>query len=199
MIVSPGLARRRSDRPTQRHRAAARRSLRHVPSRRRLGAVQPADLRRRRGARRRSRRSRGAASCRRGRRIRRTGRSSVSTAERRRDRDDLGDGSTSGAAEGDAARVCRRRATLDRRAGNWARRISSSRCREPYTLPAEGTDVFRIFVLPMPVATARVRARPRVPARAMPKVVHHANIRIDPTPASRASRRGRSRRPATTA
>ena len=53
-----------------------------------------------------------------------------------------------------------------------------------YTLPAEGTDAFRIFVLPIPVETARfVRGLEFRPGN--PKVVHHANIRIDPTPASR--------------
>jgi Flp pilus assembly protein TadD len=56
--------------------------------------------------------------------------------------------------------------------------------KQPYTLPAEGTDAFRIFVLPIPVATARfVRGLEFRPGN--PKVVHHANIRIDTTPASR--------------
>lgn len=55
---------------------------------------------------------------------------------------------------------------------------------QPYTLPAEGTDVFRIFVLPIPVDTVRfVRGLEFRPGN--PKVVHHANIRIDKTPASR--------------
>ena len=53
-----------------------------------------------------------------------------------------------------------------------------------YTLPAEGTDVFRIFTLPIPTATARfVRGLEFRPGN--PKVVHHANIRIDPTAGSR--------------
>jgi hypothetical protein len=56
---------------------------------------------------------------------------------------------------------------------------------EPYTLPAEGTDAFHIFVLPIPVGTARfVRGLEFRPGN--PRVVHHANIRIDTTPASRA-------------
>ena len=56
--------------------------------------------------------------------------------------------------------------------------------KQPYTLPAEGTDAFRIFVLPIPVATARfVRGLEFRPGN--PRVVHHANIRIDTTPASR--------------
>ena len=55
---------------------------------------------------------------------------------------------------------------------------------QPYTLPAEGTDVFRIFVLPIPVDAVRfVRGLEFRPGN--PKVVHHANIRIDRTPASR--------------
>jgi Flp pilus assembly protein TadD len=55
----------------------------------------------------------------------------------------------------------------------------------PYTLQAEGSDVFRIFVLPLPVATTRfVRGLEFRPGN--PKVVHHANIRIDATRASRA-------------
>ncbi|HWW86700.1 MAG TPA: tetratricopeptide repeat protein, partial [Vicinamibacterales bacterium] len=55
---------------------------------------------------------------------------------------------------------------------------------EPYQLKAEGTDVFRIFVMSLPVQTTRfVRALEFRPGN--PKVVHHANIRIDRTPASR--------------
>ena len=55
---------------------------------------------------------------------------------------------------------------------------------EAYTLPAGGTDVFRIFVIPLPVDAARyvtgVEFRP-----GNARVVHHANIRIDRTPTSR--------------
>jgi len=55
---------------------------------------------------------------------------------------------------------------------------------QPYTLPPEGTDVFRIFVLPIPVDAARfVRGLEFRPGN--PRVVHHANIRVDATPASR--------------
>jgi Flp pilus assembly protein TadD len=55
----------------------------------------------------------------------------------------------------------------------------------PYTLPASGTDVFRIFVLPLPVSTTRfVRGLEFRPGN--PKVVHHANIRVDTTRAARA-------------
>lgn len=53
-----------------------------------------------------------------------------------------------------------------------------------YTLPAASTDVFRIFVLPVPLDAPRfVRGLEFRPGN--PRVVHHANIRIDPTPESR--------------
>ena len=56
---------------------------------------------------------------------------------------------------------------------------------KPYRLQAEGTDVFRIFVMPLPVARGQfVRGLEFRPGNA--KVVHHANIRIDRTAASRA-------------
>jgi tetratricopeptide (TPR) repeat protein len=55
---------------------------------------------------------------------------------------------------------------------------------EPFTLPAEGVDVFRTFVLPVGVETARnVRGLEFLPGNA--RVVHHANIRIDRTSGSR--------------
>ena len=55
---------------------------------------------------------------------------------------------------------------------------------EAYTLPAEGTDVFRIFVIRLPVDAPRyVRGVEFRPGNA--RVVHHANIRIDRTPTSR--------------
>ena len=54
----------------------------------------------------------------------------------------------------------------------------------PYVLPPDGTDVSRVFVLPLPVATMRyVKGLEFRPGNA--RVVHHANIRIDRTPASR--------------
>jgi Flp pilus assembly protein TadD/mono/diheme cytochrome c family protein len=50
----------------------------------------------------------------------------------------------------------------------------------PFTLPAGGTDVFRNFVLPYPLAVSHtiraVEIRPGAPA-----IVHHANILIDRT------------------
>src|SRR5213593_3164070 len=56
---------------------------------------------------------------------------------------------------------------------------------QPYSLQAEGTDVFRIFVIPVPVTKTRfIRGFEFRPGNA--RVVHHANIRIDNTSASRA-------------
>jgi tetratricopeptide (TPR) repeat protein len=55
---------------------------------------------------------------------------------------------------------------------------------QPYVLQADGTDVSRVFVLPVPGNTRRyVKGLEFRPGN--PKVVHHANIRIDRTPASR--------------
>jgi tetratricopeptide (TPR) repeat protein len=55
---------------------------------------------------------------------------------------------------------------------------------QPYVLQADGTDVSRVFVLPVPVRMMRyVKGLEFRPGN--PKVVHHANIRIDRTPASR--------------
>ncbi len=54
----------------------------------------------------------------------------------------------------------------------------------PFVLPAEGVDVSRVFVFRLPVSAMRyVRGLEFRPGNA--KVVHHANIRIDRTPASR--------------
>jgi tetratricopeptide (TPR) repeat protein len=54
-----------------------------------------------------------------------------------------------------------------------------------YTLQPEGTDIFRIFVVKLPVdAVKYVRGMEFHPGN--PRVVHHANIRIDRTGASRA-------------
>ena len=55
---------------------------------------------------------------------------------------------------------------------------------EPLTVPAGGSDFSRAFVLPLTVATTKyVRGLEFRPGPAA--VVHHANIRIDRTPASR--------------
>jgi hypothetical protein len=54
----------------------------------------------------------------------------------------------------------------------------------PFTLGPEGTDVFRIFAIPIPIDRLRfVRGLEFRPGNA--RVVHHANIRVDKTPASR--------------
>ncbi len=55
---------------------------------------------------------------------------------------------------------------------------------EPFTIPAAGVDVFRNFVLPIPVEKIRfVKAVEILPGNK--KVVHHANILIDRTGAAR--------------
>jgi cytochrome c-type biogenesis protein CcmH/NrfG len=56
---------------------------------------------------------------------------------------------------------------------------------QPFTLQPDGTDVFRIFVIPLPVDRLRfVRGLEFRPGN--PRVVHHANIRVDRTGTSRA-------------
>ncbi len=55
----------------------------------------------------------------------------------------------------------------------------------PYTLQAEGPDVFRNFVIPIPALTTRyVKAVEILPGNK--KIVHHANILIDRTRSARA-------------
>lgn len=55
---------------------------------------------------------------------------------------------------------------------------------QPFMLQGGGTDVSRVFVIPLPIAARRyVRGLEFRPGN--PKVVHHANIRIDRTSASR--------------
>ncbi|MCE2540202.1 MAG: tetratricopeptide repeat protein [Acidobacteria bacterium] len=55
---------------------------------------------------------------------------------------------------------------------------------EPYTLQAEGTDVLRKFAIPIPIPDRRyVQGVEFQPGN--PRVVHHANMKIDPTLASR--------------
>ena len=58
------------------------------------------------------------------------------------------------------------------------------RLADAYTLAGGGSDVLRNFVIPIPVTRTRyVRGIEFRPGNA--RVVHHANMRIDPTPASR--------------
>jgi len=55
---------------------------------------------------------------------------------------------------------------------------------EPYAVPAAGRDLYRNFVIPLPVASRRfVRAVELLPGN--PKVVHHAFLFIDATEESR--------------
>jgi Tfp pilus assembly protein PilF len=55
---------------------------------------------------------------------------------------------------------------------------------EAYTVPADGTDIFRTFVLPIPGSAPRyVRAVEFQPGNA--RVVHHANLGVDRTRSSR--------------
>jgi tetratricopeptide (TPR) repeat protein len=55
---------------------------------------------------------------------------------------------------------------------------------EPYLLPAEGADVFRTFVIP--IASASPRYVRGLEFRTGPtRAVHHANVKIDPSRASR--------------
>jgi mono/diheme cytochrome c family protein len=58
------------------------------------------------------------------------------------------------------------------------------RMADAYTVPADGADVFRTFVIPIPVTAARyVRALEFRPGNA--RVVHHANLGVDRTRSSR--------------
>ncbi len=54
---------------------------------------------------------------------------------------------------------------------------------KPYLLAADGSDTSRVFVLPLPVA--RLRYVRGIEFRAGNPRIHHANIRVDSTPASR--------------
>ena len=95
-----------------------------------------------------------------------------------------------GAAEGERADE---RATFPKKSAAPAQQSSGWRLGSPdlivtlpqaYSLQAEGTDVFRIFVIPLPVTKTRfVRG---LEFRTGNPRVHHANIRLDKTGASRA-------------
>ena len=65
---------------------------------------------------------------------------------------------------------------------------------EPFLLPADGDDVFRKFAIPIPITETRfvegLEFQPAVRGigstwTSNPRVIHHANMRLDPTPASR--------------
>ena len=90
-----------------------------------------------------------------------------------------------GASEGDPADLPPMR---EARAAGW--RLGTPdlvvEMPEPYALRAggEGDDVLRKFAVPIPVRQTRyVRGVEFQPGN--PRVVHHANLKIDPTPASR--------------
>jgi tetratricopeptide (TPR) repeat protein len=85
-----------------------------------------------------------------------------------------------GMAEGDAADL----PAAPRPTHGWQLGVPDLIVQPPrYTLQSDGTDVFRIFVIPLPVGERRfVRGLEFRPGN---RVVHHANIRIDRTPASR--------------
>jgi hypothetical protein len=87
-----------------------------------------------------------------------------------------------GTPEGDSRRL----ATAPRYDGGWqlGQPDLVVSLAEPYTLKADGTDVFRVFVIPIPTSGSRfVRGVEFLPGN--PKVVHHANIRLDATETSR--------------
>ena len=166
-----------------RRRADHLRALHGVPSRRRDRSV-PADVLPRRAAARVADRRRHDAPCdaaveaaRRGRSVRRCAACSPTRKSRT-----IREWAAQGAVEGNAADL----PPLPewRSAGNSGHRMWSSRMPEPYMLRAEGPDVFRTFVLPIPTDSARyVRAVEFNPGNA--RAVHHANFGIDRTRSSR--------------
>ena len=88
----------------------------------------------------------------------------------------------SGAPEGDRSAL----PPLPNWADGWQLGAPDLIVRMPaeYTVPADGPDVFRTFVVPIPGAAARyVRAIEFHPGN--PRVVHHANLGIDRTRSSR--------------
>ena len=88
----------------------------------------------------------------------------------------------SGAAEGDAADLPEPPATVD----GWAlgEPDLTVTLPVPYTLPADGPDVFRNLVMPLPVAETRwVRTVELRPGN--PQFVHHAIMAVDDTTSSR--------------
>lgn len=96
------------------------------------------------------------------------------------DIDLIGQWADEGAAEGDASDL----PPLPRWAPGWQLGEPDLVVSLPeYTLRAEGADVFRTFVVPIPGTGMRyVRASEFRPGS---QTIHHANIRFDSTPASR--------------
>jgi len=96
-----------------------------------------------------------------------------------------------GAPEGNPADLPPMPAGLPRRSGEAAEagwKLGTPdlvvRMDEPYTVRADGSDVFRTFVIAVPLDKARyVRAIEFQPGNA--RVVHHANLGVDRTQASR--------------
>jgi len=87
-----------------------------------------------------------------------------------------------GAAEGDAADL----PPAPKYTAGWqlGRPDLIVKMPRPYILPAEGSDVFRNFVIPIPVAAARyVRAIEMLPGNR--QLIHHANVLIDRAQVSR--------------
>jgi Tfp pilus assembly protein PilF len=91
-----------------------------------------------------------------------------------------------GAPEGDAADLPPVPASVTTANGGWQLGTPDLvvAMKEPYSVRADGADVFRTFVLPIPTATPRyVRALEFRPGNA--RVVHHANLGVDRTRSSR--------------
>jgi tetratricopeptide (TPR) repeat protein/mono/diheme cytochrome c family protein len=93
-----------------------------------------------------------------------------------------------GAPPGSASRRTERAAPPPRPAQDDAWQLGTPdlvvRMPQPYAVPADGADVFRTFVIPIPTAKTRyVRALEFRPGN--PRVVHHANLGVDRTRSSR--------------
>jgi tetratricopeptide (TPR) repeat protein len=91
-----------------------------------------------------------------------------------------------GAPEGDAADRPAIPESLTKTNGGWQLGTPDLivAMPQPYTVPADGADVFRTFVIPIPSDAPRyVRALEFRPGN--PRVVHHANLGVDRTRSSR--------------
>ena len=91
-----------------------------------------------------------------------------------------------GALEGDAADLPPQQEALEAHARSWQLGPPDLvvAMPAPYTVRADGPDVFRTFVIPIPLTAARyVRALEFHPGNA--RVVHHANLGVDRTRSSR--------------